>query len=180
MDISADLTELGRTRVAVIASGCKGFLDIPRTLEYLETQGCLVSTFADGRTGKVDFPAFWARESGVSSPSTVYTEKEAACMVLAQEQLGIESGMLFANPIPEEASIPAAEMQQHIETAVKESVEKGFTGSTNTPYILGRIKELVGDRAVAANKALVNANIKRATRIAVEISHMQSGKGSSP
>ena len=84
MDISADLTELGRTRVAVVSSGCKGFLDIPRTLEYLETQGCLVSTFADGRTGKVDFPAFWARDSGVSSPSTVFTEEEAAAMILAQ------------------------------------------------------------------------------------------------
>src|SRR6187549_804737 len=63
MDISADLTELGRTRVAVVSSGCKGFLDIPRTLEFLETQGAVVATFADGRPGKVDFPAFWARDS---------------------------------------------------------------------------------------------------------------------
>lgn len=81
MDISADLTELGRTPVAVISSGCKSFLDIPRTLEYLETQGVGVSTFADGRTGDVDFPAFWTRESGVKSPTVIRDEKEAAAII---------------------------------------------------------------------------------------------------
>ncbi|KAK7418965.1 hypothetical protein QQZ08_011044 [Neonectria magnoliae] len=175
MDVSADLTELGRTRVAVISSGCKGFLDIPRTLEFLETQGCHVSTFADGRSGKVDFPAFWARDSGVKSPSVVYSEKEAAAIILAQEKLGIESGLLFANPIPEKFGIPAPEMQTAIELAVNEANEKGFTGSTNTPYILNRLKELTGDKAVVANKALVTANITRATNIAVELSRLLSG-----
>ena len=81
MDISADLTELGRTPVALISSGCKSFLDIPRTLEYLETQGVGVSTFADGRTGDINFPAFWTRDSGVSSPSVVNDEKEAAAII---------------------------------------------------------------------------------------------------
>lgn len=81
MDISADLTELGRTSVAVVSSGCKSFLDIPRTLEYLETQGVSVSTFADGREGKVEFPAFWTRESGISSPLTIQDEKEAAAII---------------------------------------------------------------------------------------------------
>ena len=81
MDISADLTELGRTPVAVISSGCKSFLDIPRTLEYLETQGVGVSTFADGRTGDVDFPAFWTRESGIPSPTVVNDAKEAAAII---------------------------------------------------------------------------------------------------
>src|SRR6202012_6060723 len=70
MDVSADLTELGRTPVAVISSGCKAFLDLPRTLEVLETEGVAVATFADGREGPVDFPAFWTRESGVPSPKT--------------------------------------------------------------------------------------------------------------
>lgn len=174
MDISADLTELGRTRVAVVSSGCKGFLDIPRTLEYLETQGCLVSTFADGRSGKIDFPAFWARDSGIKSPSVTYTEKEAAAMILAQEKLNIESGMLFANPIPEEFGVPAKEMQAHIEQAVAEADQKGFTGSANTPYILNRLKELTGERAVIANKKLVRSNIVRATNIAVELSRLLS------
>ena len=174
MDVSADLTELGRTRVAVIASGCKGFLDIPRTLEYLETQGCLVSTFADGLTGNVDFPDFWDWDSGSKSPSTVQTEKEAAAIILAQEKLGIESGMLFANPIPEKFAIPSLEMRAAIEQAVKEGDEKGFTGSANTPYVLGRLKELTGDKAYHANKALVEANIIRATNIAVELSSLLS------
>ncbi|KIL95015.1 hypothetical protein FAVG1_01946 [Fusarium avenaceum] len=179
MDVSADLTELGRTRVAVISSGCKGFLDIPRTLEFLETQGAHVSTFADGRSGKIDFPAFWARDSGIKSPSVVQTEKEAAAIILAQERLGIESGLLFANPIPEEFGIPAPEMQAYIEQAVREANEKGFTGSANTPYILGRLKELTGEKAVIANKALVTSNITRATNIAVELSRLLSS-GSEP
>ncbi|SPJ86236.1 related to carbohydrate kinase, contains PfkB domain [Fusarium torulosum] len=179
MDVSADLTELGRTRVAVISSGCKGFLDIPRTLEFLETQGAHISTFADGRSGKIDFPAFWARDSGIKSPSVVQTEKEAAAIILAQEKLGIESGLLFANPIPEEFGIPAPEMQAYIEQAVREANEKGFTGSANTPYILGRLKELTGEKAVIANKALVTSNITRATNIAVELSRLLSS-GSEP
>lgn len=87
MDISADLTELGRTSVAVVSSGCKSFLDIPRTLEYLETQGVGVGTFADGRDGIVEFPAFWTRESGVRSPLTIRDEKEAAAIIRKQSLL---------------------------------------------------------------------------------------------
>lgn len=81
MDISADLTELGRTPVTVVSSGCKSFLDIPRTLEYLETEGVGVGTFADGRTGNVDFPAFWSRDSGVKSPTTIENEMDAAAII---------------------------------------------------------------------------------------------------
>ncbi|KAK0731741.1 Indigoidine synthase A like protein-domain-containing protein [Lasiosphaeris hirsuta] len=170
MDISADLTELGRTRVAVISSGCKGFLDIPRTLEFLETQGCFVSTFADGRTGDVDFPAFWARDSGSKSPSVVMDEQQAAAIILAQEQLDIESGLLFANPIPEEFGIPQEEMDAHITLAIREADEKGFSGAANTPYILNRLKELTMGRSVPANIALVQGNVARAAKVAVELS----------
>lgn len=81
MDVSADLTELGRTPVAVISSGCKSFLDIPRTLEYLETQGAGVFTFADGRTGDIEYPAFYTRESGVKSPMVVQNAREAAAVI---------------------------------------------------------------------------------------------------
>ncbi len=80
MDISADLTELGRTPMVVISSGCKSFLDIPRTLEFLETHGVGVATFADQRTGDVEFPAFWSRDSGVRSPLTITDEREAAAI----------------------------------------------------------------------------------------------------
>lgn len=81
MDVSADLTELGRTGMALISSGCKSFLDIPRTLEYLETQGVYVGTFADGRKGQVDFPAFWTRDSGTPSPTVIRDEEEAASII---------------------------------------------------------------------------------------------------
>jgi pseudouridine-5'-phosphate glycosidase/pseudouridine kinase len=174
MDVSADLTELGRTRVAVVSSGCKGFLDIARTLEFLETQGVLVGTFADGRTGNVDFPAFWARDSGIKSPFVVPDEKQAAAMILAQEQLGIETGMLFANPIAEEHGIPKRDMEKVISIALREADEKGIAGSANTPFILKRIAELTHGKTVPANKELVRANVARATRVAVELSKLQS------
>ena len=78
---SADLTELGRTPVAVVSSGCKSFLDIPRTLEYLETEGVCTGTFADGRQGSVDFPAFFTRDSGMKSPKVIQNEAEAAAII---------------------------------------------------------------------------------------------------
>ncbi len=81
LDISADLRELGRTPVAVVSSGCKSFLDIPRTLEYLETEGVGVATFADKTEDHAEFPAFWSRKSGVRSPSTIYNTKEAAAII---------------------------------------------------------------------------------------------------
>jgi len=96
MDISADLTELGRTPVTVISSGCKSFLDIPRTIEYLETEGVGVGTFADGREGSVDFPAFWSRDSGVKSPTTIANEIEAAA-IIRKKRLQIFSVKCQAN-----------------------------------------------------------------------------------
>ncbi|KAI8966042.1 Indigoidine synthase A like protein-domain-containing protein [Daldinia sp. FL1419] len=175
-DISADLTELGRTRMAVICAGSKGFLDIPRTLEYLETQGVLVSTFADGRKGAVDFPAFWARDSGIKSPFVVQDEEQAAAMILAQEELDIESGLLFANPIPEEYSIPRDEMNAVIEQAVSESTQQGALGNENTPFILKRIRQLTSERSVLANKVLVRANVERATKVATALSRLTTGE----
>ncbi|GAW20664.1 hypothetical protein ANO14919_101720 [Xylariales sp. No.14919] len=177
-DISADLTELGRTRMAVVCSGSKGFLDIPRTLEYLETQGVLVSTFADGRSGNIDFPAFWARDSGIKSPFVIQDEEHAAAILLAQEKLRIETGLLLANPIPEEYAIPSDEMTAIIEQAVRESNEKGAHGSDNTPFVLRKIRELTNGRSVPANKALVRSNVERATKLAGAVSRLVS-EGSS-
>ncbi|KAK0748148.1 Indigoidine synthase A like protein-domain-containing protein [Apiosordaria backusii] len=175
LDISADLTELGRTRVAVVSSGVKGFLDIPKTLEVLETQGVLVATFADGKDQKeVDFPAFWARESGIRSPAVVWDEKEAAAILLAQEKYGIETGMLFVNPLPKEFEIPRSEMEEVIKIAVREAEEQA-KGSENTPFVLRRIKELTNGRSVTANKALVRDNVARAAKIAVEFSKLVDG-----
>lgn len=180
MDVSADLTELGRTRVAVISSGPKGFLDLPRTLEFLETQGVMVGTFADGRTGDVDLPAFWARESGIKSPFVVEDEAQAAAMILAQERLNIESGLLLANPIPEEYQIPRDIMDHIINTAVREADEQGFTGNTNTPFILKRIRELSDGRSAPANLHLVQSNVARAARVAVELYKLENDAKSTP
>lgn len=201
MDISADLTELGQTKMAVVSSGCKSFLDIPRTLEYLETQGVGVTTFADGRDGQVEFPAFWTRESGVPSPFTIKDEKEAAAMMCelqmsrycgvvpveiallmfdvpldAQVCLPLRSGLLFANPIPQEHSIAKSEMDAIIAQAILEAEESGITGSHNTPFVLKRIREITNGSSAQANRALVEANIARGTKVAVHLSDMEKSK----
>ncbi|KAJ5478386.1 hypothetical protein N7530_003895 [Penicillium desertorum] len=173
MDISADLTELGRTPVTVISSGCKSFLDIPRTLEYLETEGVCVGTFADGRDGAVDFPAFFTRESGVRSPRVIQNEAEAAAIVYAQSKLPVSSGIHFANPVPLEHSIPKAEMDLVIEEAIRLSHVEGYHGSDNTPFVLAKIKELSGGKSVVANRALIESNVKRATLVAVELAKLE-------
>ncbi|KAL4960967.1 pseudouridine-5'-phosphate glycosidase/carbohydrate kinase family protein [Aspergillus stella-maris] len=173
MDISADLTELGRTPVAVISSGCKSFLDIPRTLEYLETEGVCVATFADGRQGHIDLPAFFTRDSGIKSPKVIENEAEAAAIIHAQSSLPISSGMLFANPVPAEHSIPQSEIDAAIDEAVRLADLEGHRGSDNTPFILAKIKHLSGGKSVTANRALVEANVKRATKVAVELSKLE-------
>lgn len=173
MDISADLTELGRTPVAVVASGCKQFLDIPRTLEYLETQGVPVATFADGRSESVEFPAFWSRDSGCLSPMTIFNERDAAAMIHAQAVLGLQNGMLLANPIPEEHSIPREDIDLAINTALAEATKQGITGNATTPYILAQIRVLTEGRSVTANTHLVESNVRRGTRVAKALAALQ-------
>ncbi|KAL3471688.1 Indigoidine synthase A like protein-domain-containing protein [Aspergillus californicus] len=173
MDISADLTELGRTPVAVVSSGCKSFLDISRTLEYLETEGVCVATFADGRQGSVDVPAFFSRDSGIKSPKVLQNEAEAAAIIYAQSNLPISSGLLFANPVPEEYSIPQSEIDAAVNEAVRLANVEGHHGSDNTPFVLAKIKELSGGKSIAANRALVEANVKRAAKVAVELSKLE-------
>ena len=173
MDVSADLTELGRTPVCVVSSGCKSFLDIPRTLEYLETQGVGVGTFADGREGSVDFPAFFSRDSGVVSPQTIQSESDAAAIVHAQFSLPVRSGLLFANPVPVEAGMEKEEIEAIIATAVREAGEGDIRGARNTPYVLRRIRELSHGASVVANKALIEANVVRGTKVAVELCKLE-------
>ncbi|KAL8667468.1 MAG: hypothetical protein Q9202_000684 [Teloschistes flavicans] len=179
MDISADLTELGRTPVTVISSGCKSFLDIPRTLEYLETQGVGVGTFADGREGKVDIPAFWTRESGIQSPTVIRDEREAAAIIFAQSSIGLSSGLHFANPISPEHSIPKAQIDSIMEQAILDAERSGSTGSDNTPFILAKIRELTGGRTVTANRALIESNVIRGTKVACELAKLEAQSGRS-
>lgn len=174
MDVSADLTELGRTPVAVVASGCKSFLDIGRTLEYLETEGVGVATFADGREGKVDFPAFWSRDSGIKSPVTIQNEAEAAAIIHAQHTLKIQSGLLFANPVPTEAAIPKPVMDEIIEEAIRQANAAGITGKDNTPFVLAKVKELSKGASIPANQALIESNVRRATIMAKELAILES------
>lgn len=193
MDISADLTELGRTPVAVISSGCKSFLDIPRTLEYLETQGVGVGTFADGREGDVEFPAFWTRESGIKSPTVIRDEQQAAAIIRksdpariqnlhnvevrwtdAQSVLGLSSGLHFANPIPAQHSISRSQMDTVMAEAILNAKKSGSTGSDNTPFVLARLRELTGGQTITANRALVEANVVRGTKVACELAKLQA------
>ncbi|KAL6707811.1 hypothetical protein ACN47E_003711 [Coniothyrium glycines] len=174
MDISADLTELGRTPVTVISSGCKSFLDIPRTIEYLETEGVGVGTFADGRTGDVDFPAFWSRDSAVRSPTTIANEIEAAAIIYAQHALQIQSGLLFANPVPSDFAIPKEEMDVVIAEALRQANASNISGKDNTPFVLAKIKELTRGKSIPANRALIESNVKRATIVARELAVLEA------
>jgi pseudouridylate synthase / pseudouridine kinase len=180
LDISADLTELGRTPVAVIASGCKSFLDIGRTLEYLETQGVGVGTFADGREGEVDYPGFWSRDSSFKSPQTLKDEADAAAIIYTQSQFPMNSGLLFANPVPEAFEIPKSKIESIIDRAVTEAEAQGISGSANTPFILKKIRELTNNGSVTANTALVEANIVRGTKVAVELAKLERRGGIAP
>jgi pseudouridine-5'-phosphate glycosidase/pseudouridine kinase len=173
MDISADLTELSRTPVTVISSGCKSFLDIPRTLEYLETQGVGVGTFADGREGAVDFPAFFSRDSGVRSPKVIQNEAEAAAIVFAQSRFPLQSGLHFANPVPETAAMSRGDIDAIIADALRLADAKGIHGAENTPFVLNQIKELSSGRSVIANRALIEANVIRGTKVAVELAKLE-------
>ncbi|KAF2203898.1 hypothetical protein GQ43DRAFT_454125 [Delitschia confertaspora ATCC 74209] len=177
MDISADLTELGRTPVAVVSSGCKSFLDIGRTLEYLETEGVGVATFADGRKGNVDFPGFWSRDSGLKSPVTIEDEIQAAAIIHAQNTLNISSGLLFANPCPAEAAIPKSEMDVIIAEAIKQANASGASGKDNTPFVLAKVKELSNGKSIPANRALIESNVRRATIMARELTVLEGQQG---
>ncbi|EZF34644.1 hypothetical protein H109_03968 [Trichophyton interdigitale MR816] len=177
MDISADLTELGRTPVAVVSSGCKSFLDIQRTLEYLETEGVVVAAFADGRKGDIDFPAFFTRDSGIKAPRVIQNAEDAAAIIYAQSQLQLKSGMLFTNPVPEEHSFPKPEMDAIISRAIELAHIEGIQGSDNTPYVLAKIEELSGGRSVATNRALVEYNVEVGTRVAIELAKLESENG---
>lgn len=161
-DISADITELGRTPVAVVSAGAKAILDLPGTLEALETAGVPVIGF-----GTDTFPAFYSRESGLKAPIRLDTAEDVAAMLNAKWRLGLPGGALIANPIPAEHEIPAAEIGATIESALAEATRQGIAGKAVTPFLLGRIVEMTAGRSLVANIALVLNNARLAARIAV-------------
>ena len=167
-DISADLMELAQTPVTVVAAGAKAILDLPRTLEVLETQGVPVISY-----GQDDFPAFWSRASGLTSPLRMDSAAEIAAAHRMRGLLGLPGGQLVANPIPVEAEIPRAEITPHIETALAEAAAKGIAAKAVTPFLLQRIFELTAGRSLAANIALVLNNARLAAAIAVELARKE-------
>jgi pseudouridine-5'-phosphate glycosidase len=162
-DISADLTELATTGVAVISAGVKSILDIGLTLETLETLGVPVLTY-----GTQEFPAFYSRRSGFTSPMRVDSPAEIAAVMHARWDLGIPGGLSIANPVPEDEEVPAERMDGVIAQALAEMEKAGITGKDTTPYLLGRIVELTGGESLRTNIALVKNNARLGARIAVE------------
>lgn len=163
-DISADLEELGRTPVAVVCAGAKSILDIPKTLEVLETKGVPVVGY-----GTNEFPAFWARESGNRVDRRYDSAADLAALVEMQVMLGL-GGVLIANPIPEGDALDAAEMEAWIDAAIRGAEQEGIDRSRLTPFLLQRIFELTGGRSLTANIALVLNNARVAAEVAVALS----------
>lgn len=167
MDISADLEELGSTNVAVVCAGAKAILDLPRTLEYLETKGVLVVGY------QTDYlPAFYTRTSEYKLEYRMDTPKEIAESLYAKEQLGLKGGMLITNPIPEEYSLDETLMNNAISQAIKEMNKQNIIGKQTTPFLLKRISEITGGDSLASNIKLVYNNCLLASLIAKELSNL--------
>eukprot|EP00899_Mesostigma_viride_P017207 jgi/Mesvir1/25488/Mv24026-RA.1 len=146
MDVSADLTELGCTPVAVICAGAKTILDIPRTLEYLETQGVPVVGY-----GTDEFPAFFTKSSGCKAPCRLDTPTACAQLIDASRRLGLRGGMVFGVPIPEDHAAEGEMVERAIQQALREASDKGIRGAASTPFLLRRIAEITGGRSLMAS-----------------------------
>ena len=161
MDVSADLYELARTPVAVVCAGAKSILDIPKTLELLESLGVPVLGYRSD-----DFPAFYARTSGRRTDRRCDTALEVAQLIAAQRRLGM-GGLLVANPIPAEHALDADAIEREIAAAVEAAAAAGVAGAAMTPFLLGRLNEATGGTSLAANIALVLNNVAVAGEIAL-------------
>ncbi|WP_273523950.1 pseudouridine-5'-phosphate glycosidase [Rhodosalinus sediminis] len=174
-DVSADLRELAQSPVTVVASGAKAILDLPKTLEVLETLGVPVLA-----VGQDAFPAFWARDSGLPAPLRMDDPAAIARAHLARGALGLAGGQLVANPIPAEAEIPLAELAPLIARAEAEVAAEGVTGKAVTPALLDRLRALTEGRTLDANAALVRANARLGAAIAQEIAAARAGGAKAP
>lgn len=161
-DVSADLEELGRTAVTVVCAGPKAILDLPKTLEVLETRGVPVVAW-----GQDALPAFWSRDSGLAAPLRMDAVDELVAFLAARERLGLDGGVLVARPVDREDEIPSGEMRGHIDTALGEAEAAGVRGKDVTPWLLSRVVELTGGRSLATNRALIVGNAHLAGEIAV-------------
>ena len=163
-DVSADLTELAQTAVAVVCSGAKAILDLPRTLEWLETAGVPVIGW---RTD--EFPAFFSRESGLSVSTRADSPAQAAAILRSHWELGSKAGALVCVACPEEEAVPRSRVEAAVSQALAIAESVGVTGKDLTPFLLARVAELSGDATLRANLALLRHNARVAAEIALAL-----------
>ena len=168
-DISADLQELAATRVSVVAAGAKAILDLPKTLEVLETLGVPVIAY-----GQDALPAFWSRDSGLKAPLRMDSPEQIARAHRMRARLDLPGGQLIANPIPQAAEIPLAEMAPIIAQATADAEALGITGKAVTPFLLQRIFDLTGGASLEANVALVLNNARLGAAIALALTSLKA------
>lgn len=167
-DISADLQELAHTSVAVVCAGAKSILDIPLTLEYLETHGVPVIS-----VGQPQFPAFYTRDSGLSADFQLNDAANLAAFISTKWQLGLGGGVVVANPVPAHEAMPKAEIDAMTEQALREADVQGVSGKAVTPFLLARIKELTGGRSLSTNIALVKNNAVLGAQLTVKLAKLK-------
>ncbi len=166
-DISADLTELGRTPITVISAGAKAILDLELTLEKLETEGVPIIGY---RTS--EFPAFYSSSSGIKLKTRVDTPQDIAKIVRARNELKLNNGILVVNPIPEEFEIPYSQIEPEIKKAVAEAREQEISGFSLTPFLLDRIKEISAGESLKVNIELLKNNARLGARLALSYQNM--------
>ena len=166
-DISADLMELAQTPVTVVAAGAKAILDVPKTLEVLETQGVPVIT-----VGQDSFPAFWSSTSPLKSPLRMDNPDQIAAAHHTRALMGLPGGQLVAKPISTQDEIPAEDLAPIIAQAQSEADAQGVSGKSVTPFLLQRIFELTDGRSLTANIALVRNNARLASKIAARLTQI--------
>ncbi len=162
MDISADLTEMANTNVAVVSAGVKSILDIGLTLEYLETQGIPVVTY-----GQSEFPSFYSGKSGFISPLRIDTTEDMAKMLKVKWTMGLNGAVLIANPVPADQEVDAHTIETHIQQALAAAKENDITGKKITPFLLKHIADHSKGESLDANIALIHHNASLAAKIAV-------------
>lgn len=167
-DVSADLIELSQTNVAVVSAGAKAILDLPKTLEYLETHGVPVIGFQTD-----EFPAFYTQKSGIKLALRLDNEIEIAHFIHAKWKMNLRGGVVVANPIPASFSLEEGVVEQAIQIAIKQATALKISGKELTPFLLKKINEVTEGNSQKANEQLVLNNAKIASNIAVEFSKLK-------
>jgi len=163
-DISADLQELANTPVTVVSAGAKAILDIPKTLEVLETFGVPVIAY-----GQDNLPAFWSGDSGITAPLRIDSPGDFVRFIQTRKSLGLKGGMLIGNPVPSGDEIAREKMESVIQQAIDDAQLAGVVGKAVTPWLLGRIVELTDGASLVTNQALIKNNATLAGQIAVSL-----------